>query len=286
MQPFTPFSIEAHCKINLSLRILGKRADGYHELDTVFQELEFGDTLQVEPASSFSFSSIGLPVDVTHDDENIVSRAYHLFAETTGVTPGCKVTLEKRVPAGSGLGGGSADGAAMLKVMNQISGAGLSDRKLIEMAVQLGADVPFFIRGGIQHGSGVGEQLEPIKLEFHHPVLLVIPPVQVSTKQAFEGLKLKLTDQRAPVTFGRLLTKDDVKQLFENHFEPSVFHTYPQIGAIKRDLLAQGAWFASLSGSGSTVYGVFEDRKLAEAAQLYFQRQDKENTVVLTLPVE
>lgn len=282
MTTFQPFSIDAHCKINLSLQILGKRPDGYHELDTVFQELTFGDTLHVAPASSFSFHMTGLAVDAV--GENIVTRAYLLFTKTTGLTPGCKVTLEKRVPAGTGLGGGSADGAAMLKILNRIGGTGLSDDELIDMAVQLGADVPFFIRGGVQRGRGVGERLEPVELDFSHPVLLVIPPIQVSTKQAFEGLKLKLTDQRVPVTFGRLLTKDDLKQLFENHFEPSVFHTYPQIGAIKGDLLKQGAWFASLSGSGSTVYGVFEDRKLAEAAQFYFQRQN--NTAVLTQPAE
>lgn len=286
MTAFQPFSIDAHCKINLSLRVLGRRPDGYHELDTVFQELEFGDRLWVEPAPEFALTTTGLPLSGMGDDENIIVRAYELFAQSTGVAPACGVTLEKRVPVGSGLGGGSADGAAMLKVLNQIGGTGLSDDALIELAVQLGADVPFFIRGGVQRGRGVGEVLEPVKLDFHHPVLLVIPPVQVSTKQAFEGLKIKLTDQRAPVTFGRLLTKADVKQLFENHFEPSVFHTYPQIGAIKSDLLRQGAWFASLSGSGSTVYGVFEDRKLAEAAQFHFQWQDRKNTVVLTLPVK
>ncbi|MCF7797805.1 MAG: 4-(cytidine 5'-diphospho)-2-C-methyl-D-erythritol kinase [Lentisphaeria bacterium] len=284
MPSFQSFSIEAHCKINLALQILGRRPDGYHELDTVFQELAFGDTLHFEPQERFELEMTGVNFDDGGD--NIIQRAHTLFSEKTEKEIGCRVTLEKRVPAGSGLGGGSADGAAMLKALNQISGLALPDEQLIDMAVQLGADVPFFIRGGVQHGRGVGERLEPLKLTFHHPVLLVIPPVQVSTKQAFEGLKLKLTDQQVPVTFGRLLTKDDVKQLFENHFEPSVFHTYPQIGAIKRDLQTQGAWFASLSGSGSTVYGVFEDRKLAEAAQFYFQQQDEANTVVLTLPAK
>lgn len=280
MPSFQPFSTDAHCKINLSLRILSKRPDGYHNLDTIFQELKFGDTLHFEPADAFEFSMTGLTID--DGGENIVTRAYQLFSEKSGKVIGCRVQLEKRVPPGTGLGGGSADGAAMLNALNQISQAGLSDDQLIGLGAMLGADVPFFIRGGTQHGSGIGEVLEPLKLDFSDPVLLVIPPVQVSTKQAFEGLKLKLTDQQVPVTFGRLLTKADVKQLFENHFEPSVFHTYPQISEIKAGLFSRGAWFASLSGSGSTVYGVFEDRKLAEAAQSFFLRQG--NTSVLTEP--
>ena len=282
MLTFQPFSIDAHCKINLSLRILGQRPDGYHNLDTIFQELKFGDTLHFESHDTrFEFSMTGLAID--DGGNNIVIRAYDLFTQTTGRKVKCRVRLEKRVPPGTGLGGGSADGAAMLKALNQISGAGLADEQLIKLAAKLGADVPFFIRGGIQHGSGIGEVLEPVEMDFRDPVLLVIPPVQVSTKQAFEGLRLELTDQWAPVTFRRLLTKADVTQLFENHFEPSVFHTYPQISKIKADLFDRDAWFASLSGSGSTVYGVFEDRKLAEAAQSFFQRQG--NTAVLTEPV-
>ncbi len=282
MLSFEPFSVEAHCKINLALRILSRRPDGYHNLDTVFQELAFGDTLYFEPAGQFQLEITGLMFDDGGD--NIITRAFELFSTTTGKQPVCRIRLKKRVPPGTGLGGGSADGAAVLKALNQISGAGLTNKQLLRLAVRLGSDVPFFIKGRAQRGRGVGEKLESLGFDFNNPVLLVIPPVQVSTKQAFAGLKLKLTDQGAPFTFGRLLTKVDVKQLFENHFEPSVFHTYPQIGQIKQDLLDQGAWFASLSGSGSTVYGVFEDRKLAEAAQSFFQRNG--NLTILTQPVE
>jgi 4-diphosphocytidyl-2-C-methyl-D-erythritol kinase len=254
--------------VNLALRITGKRPDGYHNLDTVFQELDWGDILHFEPSSEFSFTMTGLSFD--DGGNNICRHAEQLFREATGEVLPVKILLEKKVPPGSGIGGGSADGAAVLKGLNRIAHVPLSTQRLLELALELGADVPFFIEGGLQHGQGVGEKLEKLKLGFEGFILLIIPPIHVSTKQAFEALKIPLTPPKAPFTFGRLLEKATLVRFFDNEFESVVFHIHPEIGALKSELLNQGAYFASLSGSGSTVYGIFDNLDQAKAAQLFF----------------
>ena len=277
---FTPFSIEAHTKVNLDLRITGKRPDGYHNLDTVFQELDWGDIIHFEPADKFRFEMTGLSF---HDGgNNICLHAEQLFREATGEALLVKITLEKKVPPGSGIGGGSADGAAVLKGLNRLAQRPLSEDKLQALALELGADVPFFLRGGLQRGLGVGERLESLELGFEGVFLLIIPPIHVSTKQAFEALKIPLTAPRTPFTFGRLLEKATLVRFFENEFESVVFHIHPEIGTLKKELQDTGAFFASLSGSGSTVYGIFNTLEQARIAQeLFINRYHTQ----ITLPV-
>jgi len=265
---FRAFSIPAHTKVNLALRILGKRADGYHNLDTVFQELDWGDVLYFEPADQFSFEMTGLSFD--DGGHNICLHAMELFEAASGQSIPIKITLDKKVPPGSGIGGGSADGAAVLMGLNQIAPAPLDQQALEDLALRLGADVPFFLKGGLQQGQGVGEKLTELELGFKGTFLLVIPPIHVSTKQAFEALKIPLTAHRPPFTFGRLLDKASLVRFFENEFESVIFHMHPEIGTLKNDLLNQGAFYASLSGSGSTVYGIFDSPEKAQAAQSFF----------------
>jgi len=265
---FAPFKIEAHTKVNLGLRILRKRQDGFHELDTIFQELGWGDILYFEAADVFSFSTTGLPFD--DGGNNICLRAAELFRKASGNRIQVQILLEKHVPPGSGLGGGSADAAAVLKGLNQIYEQALSNGKLMDLALSLGADVPFFLKGGLQRGLGVGEKLQKMELDFDPVFLLVIPAIHVSTKQAFEALRIPLTAHRSPFTFGRLLNKATLVRFFENEFESVVFHMHPEIGALKNELLQRGAFYASLSGSGSTVYGIFDNPAQARTAQSFF----------------
>jgi 4-diphosphocytidyl-2-C-methyl-D-erythritol kinase len=265
---FTSFSIAAHTKVNLALKILGRRNDGYHELDTIFQELEWGDHLHFEPAEEFGFRTTGLEFD--HGDENICLSAYRLYSKAIGKQLAVEITLEKHVPPGTGLGGGSADAAAVLKGLNRIAPIPLADLALHELATRLGADVPFFLRGGLQRGRGIGEELEPLEEHLGGVYLLVLPPLHVATKQAFSALKYRLTAPGSPITFRRPLQWADMVRFFENDFESVVFHMHPEIGSIKEVLLEEGAHFASLSGSGSTVYGIFETREAAQAAQTVF----------------
>ena len=268
MKTFEAFTIQAHTKVNLGLRILGRRSDGYHELDTVFQELDWGDILHFEPADEFVFQVKGLSFD--DGGNNICTHAHAIFTEKCGVESPVKITLEKRVPPGSGIGGGSADGAAVLKGLNQIAGFPLTKEQIEQLALTLGADVPFFVRGGLQHGRGVGEQLIQLESGFEGVILLVIPPIHVSTKQAFEALKIPLTPPKQPFTFGRLLDKATLVRFFENEFESVVFHIHPEIGKLKSEILKRGAYYASLSGSGSTVYGIFDSIAQARAAEKFF----------------
>ena len=268
MKTFQPFSISAHTKVNLALRVLGKRENGYHDLDTVFQELDWGDSLHFEPAAAFSFHKTGMPFEDAGN--NICTRAVDLFRKISAEEIRLKLTLEKRVPPGSGIGGGSADAAAVLKGLNQIASKPVSKTELKDMALQLGADVPFFLEGGLQHGQGVGEQLEVLENGLKGVFLLVIPPIHISTKLAFEALRNPLTAPKVPFTFGRLLEKASLVRFFENEFESVVFHMHPEIGTLKNELLDRGAFFASLSGSGSTVYGIFDSLEQAKAAQLFF----------------
>ena len=268
MQSFESFTIPAHTKVNLCLRVLGRRENGYHDLDTVFQEMDWGDIVHFEPADKFSFSMTGLRFD--DGGNNICLHAEKLFRDATGIALPVKITLEKKVPPGSGIGGGSADGAAILKGLNKIAGYPLSNERLLVLALELGADVPFFIEGGLQRGLGVGEKLESLESGFKGFILLIIPPIHVSTKQAFEALKIPLTPPKAPFTFGRLLEKATLVRFFDNEFESVVFHIHPEIGALKSELLNQGAYFASLSGSGSTVYGIFDSLDQVKAAQSFF----------------
>jgi len=271
MQSFNPFSLSAHTKLNLGLRILGKRPDGYHDLDTVFLELDWGDTLHFAPSDALQFTTTGLSIDA--DGQNICVSAYQHFSEVAGLELPVSIALEKIVPPGSGLGGGSADAAAVLKGLNRIVEKPLDQTQLEAIALELGADVPFFLKGGLQHGTGVGEKLQPVEVGFEGVFLLVIPPIHISTKQAFEALKIPLTAHRPPITFGRLLDRATLVRFFENEFESVVFHRHPEIGTIKQELLKQGAFFASLSGSGSTVYGIFDNQADATSACAFFENR-------------
>ena len=279
-QAFKSFTIPAHTKVNLGLRVLGKRGNGYHDLDTVFLEMDWGDELHFAPAEQFSFKTTGLSFD--DGGHNICTRAYKLFTNASGEPVDVEITLEKKVPPGSGIGGGSADGAAVLKGLNRLAKHPLSKDKLGELALELGADVPFFLHGGLQRGLGVGEKLEALELGFAGVFLLIIPPIHVSTKQAFKALRIPLTAPKTPITFGRLLEKATLVRFFENEFESVVFHIHPEIGTLKKELQDTGAFFASLSGSGSTVYGIFDTPEQASAAQeLFINRYHTQ----ITLPV-
>jgi len=262
-----PFCIDAHTKVNLALRVLRRQENGYHDLDTVFQELQWGDQLSFNPAVQFGFRMRGLVID---GGENICLRAYREFRAAYKAELPVEVILEKVVPPGSGLGGGSADAAAILKGLNRIADQPLAAETLHEIATRLGADVPFFLHGGLQRGQGIGERLAPLEGRIEGHFLLVIPPIQVSTKQAFAALRIPLTAHKEPFTFGRSLTRADMVRFFDNDFESVIFHMHPEIGEIKSTLLHEGATFASLSGSGSTVYGIFETRSDAQRVRSRF----------------
>jgi 4-diphosphocytidyl-2-C-methyl-D-erythritol kinase len=247
-------SLPSNAKINIGLRIVGQREDGYHLLHTLFQEIDFSDHLTIRglPTTDITLTITGSAgMTLLPDASNLCYQAARLLQLKTGSRKGAHIHLEKHVPVGAGLGGGSSNAAAVLRALNQLWGIHLTDRELEEMAVELGADVPFFIRGGLQLGEGIGEILTPIKVGLPYSVLLVLPPTQISTAWAYDQWTGR-QEQPAASTLDQLIREQSI----------------PQLKAIKEELLKAGAEYVSLSGSGSAIYGLFADPQLAERTAL------------------
>ena len=257
-------------KVNIGLKVLNQRDDGYHNIYTIFQELNFGDSIYIEKRDQGC--KIISNVDwIPTDKSNICFKAYNEVKKEFSGVKGLHLKIEKKIPTGSGLGGGSANAAAVLKGINKIYKLKLTARELEQIARKIGADVPFFIKGKTQLGEGVGEKLTQLHNTIIGTYLLVIPKFSISTEWAYSIIKNKLNDQDKKVNFSSFFNGDySSLQIFENDFERIVIPAYPEIGAIKIKLLKLGARFVSLSGSGSTVYGIFDDEASAKEAELLF----------------
>ena len=238
-----------NCKINLGLRVLRKREDGYHDLETIFVPIyALHDELEVLQADTFSFVQEGLAVDCPAED-NLIIRCYRQMAAKYPQIGPVSIRFRKNIPFGAGLGGGSSDAAHIAIALNEIFSLGLTQEQLAQEVRPLGADCPFFIYNVPCFATGIGEQLRPISLDLSGQRILLIKPNEgVSTKEAYAGIHLH------PEAEGRVLQGD-----YTNDFEESVFPHHPAIAHIKKRLLEAGAVLASMSGSGSTVYGLFQD---------------------------
>lgn len=274
--------LRSKSKINLGLKVLNKRSDGLHNIVTIFQEVDFGDKIQL--VKHKTGCQIKSDVDwIPVDNSNICHKAYSALCHELNQDFGVKISLEKRIPVGSGIGGGSANAATTLIGLNSLYNLGLNDKKLESIAVNIGADVPFFIRGGTQIGQETGGKLSPITKKLEAAILLVIPRVSISTEWAYSQLKNKLKSDNSILRFVDLMRKDFLSfKFFENDFEKIVIPAYPEIGSIKNKLLDSGAKFASLSGSGSTVFGIFDDNVFAKKAESYFRNS---HLTILTRPI-
>ena len=254
--------MRSFAKINWSLRITGKRADGFHDLETVFQTISLHDELTFRPAERLSLTCDDPAIPT--DDTNLVVRA----ARAVNAAP-ATIELRKRIPAGGGLGGGSSNAAATLLAL----GGGRDD--LPEIALSLGSDVPFFLLGGTAYATGRGERLTPLPSMDGIPLLLVFPEERVLTKEAF-----------ARVTrYSPALGIDAYTNGFEaftNDFEEPVFALLPQLRALKQRLYESGATFAAMSGSGSTLFGAFASERERDSAAAHFPDLRIERAVTLT----
>ena len=254
-------TLQANAKINLGLRIVGRRKDGYHRLHTLFQEIDFADEVTLEEAP---FGGVTLEVtgpyakDIPADETNLCLQAAGLLEEQAGIHDGVQIHLKKHIPPGAGLGGGSSDAATVLRGLNLLWKRGRRWDQLEQLAGQLGADVPFFVRGGLQLGEGIGELLTPLAARLPHHVVLVMPPFGVNTAWAYGQFAARKIFPEPPA-FDQLIMQDPIPwEAFTNDFEAVVFPRHPELGAIKAALLAAGAVWAGLSGSGSTVAGLFD----------------------------
>lgn len=254
--------IKANCKINIGLDVLRRRADGYHDLSTVMVPVKgLYDVLIVEPAEKSSLSIVGIEVDCD-PEQNICMKALRLMQQRYGIGE-VSITLDKRIPFGAGLGGGSADGTAVILVLNDIFSLGLDEATLISLAAELGSDTAFFVRNTPQLCEGRGEIMTPIELDLAgYWLVLIKPDANVSTREAYAGVvpaipELSLTERlRKPIAEWQGCVKND--------FEKSVFAAHPIIADFKQKVIDAGATYASMSGSGSTVFGLFASKEAAE----------------------
>lgn len=250
-----------NCKINLGLHILQKRTDGFHDLQTVFYPFPLTDALEMvqHNGPDTVLNVTGILLDTT-PQENICYRAWLLLKKDFPGLPVVRMHLHKVIPSGAGLGGGSADGAFALVLLNKKFRLGLSEEQLSAYALQLGSDCPFFILNRPCLAEGRGEILTRIDIDLEsYTIVLVYPQVHITTSVAFA----KIIPSKNRMQVNEIITKPvpEWKKLLVNDFEKSIFETYPEIAAIKKTLYDNGAVYASMSGTGSTVYGLFEKGK-------------------------
>ncbi len=247
-----------NAKINIGLNIIEKRPDGYHNIETVFYPIGLSDILQVEVSETctdYSFSSSGLIIE-GDPENNLIIKAFRLIQSEFEIPP-VDITLIKQIPFGAGLGGGSSDAAFMMKMLNEMFGLKITNRKLEKMVSELGADCAVFIRNRAVFATGTGNIFSPVKLKLKGYFLILIKPeIHVSTIEAYS----LVTPEKPAISIRESINRpiSEWKNLIHNDFEKSVFAKYPEIETIKNKLYNSGAVYASMSGSGSSVYGIFE----------------------------
>lgn len=276
-------------KINLDLRVLNRRPDGYHELRTIFQTISLADRLDIEYQPGPTRIAINSNVDIP---DNLVVRAADSVLQATGRCGRVGFVLRKRIPLGGGLGGGSGNAAAVLLALPILLGRPLPMPKLMELAGQLGSDVPFFLLGGTAAGLGRGAELYPLPDLPSKPALLVAPGLHVSTPDAYAQLRRSSAPvQPQPIIHQfqsiawRISSGSAIQDLaLVNDFENVVFHLHPQLKSIKGKLLKLGARPALMSGSGSSIFGIFPSRQLRDRAVESFRKKfDKEKIHPVTI---
>lgn len=264
----------AYAKINLGLRILEKRPDGYHNIETVFQRIDLFD--EIELSSSSTIKVVSTSDEVPGDESNICHKAARLLRNHLGISGGVCISINKKIPVGAGLGGGSSDAATVLRVLPAFWNRSIDEASLRTFALQLGSDVPYFLGNGSALGRGRGEILEYFPLDLPYFILLCNPNIHVSTSWAYSMAKPGNPAQEISLKDILLKHKADpsrLEEMLRNDFEPAVFREYPAIEEVKNEMLKHGACFASMSGSGSSVFGFFESEANAGEAAGRFRSQ-------------
>ncbi len=268
---------KAYAKINLGIKIVGRRPDGYHEILSVAQCVDLADVLYFEAASS---DQLTCSLDsLSTGPDNLVCRAADAFHAQLGrPAQSFRIHLKKNIPIGAGLGGGSADAAAVLRALNRFYDQPFSNADLRQIAATLGSDIPFIVEGGTALMRGRGEILNKLSWEGAVFYVLAYPDVEISTAWAYGQLGSILTENSPYFNFvvslsGGCVDHDRLFEVLENDFTPAVERTYPIVAELRSQLDRVGARATLMSGSGSTVYGVFDDRKTASQAQSALQRQ-------------
>jgi 4-diphosphocytidyl-2-C-methyl-D-erythritol kinase len=269
--------LPSYAKINLALFIKGKRGDGYHEIATLLQQIDLKDEIEFCATDNPEIAFFCDHPDLSSGSSNLCVRAAYLLKEVTGFREGVEIKLTKVIPMGAGLGGGSSNAAVVLLGLNKLWKLNLLPRKLMELASRLGSDVPFFIHGGMAWAEGRGDILTWIDLGLDLPMLVVSPEVRVSTAWAYQHLNLDLTMKKKNIKLARFKNRNfnnvEFYKNFRNDFEAVIFKVHPILAEIKQRLLQQNTLFASMSGSGSSLFAVFRTVSEAIAAKALFENQ-------------
>ena len=260
------YKIKSYAKLNLGLKILNQRADNFHNINSIFLTINLYDIIEFVPSKIFKIECSNK--DIPIGTENTIYKAYQALNKEYLFKQHYKIILHKSIPVQSGLGGGSSNAAFTLIALNNLFYLGLKCKELTDIALKIGSDVPFFIEGGIKIIRGRGEIIEKYYAPIAHSLifLLVFPDFNISTKWAYDKIKNTLDYNSDSIKFPPLVTNVDW-ELFENDFEKIVGSAYPEMYEIKECLKNNGALYSSLSGSGSTVFGVYNDGKFIKKAQ-------------------
>ena len=266
------FQAKSFAKVNIGLKIINQRKDGLHNIETVFQEIDLHDIITLRKTSEKGCTFNSNVSWLRNDSNNLCVKAYNQLSNKIQ-KGGVSINLHKKIPPGSGLGGGSSNAASVLKGLCKLYDISLSDCELAKIALRIGSDVPFFIKGGMQSLKGAGSELLPHSGCITGFYLLAIPNIHIDTKWAYNSYdKSFFLDCRTDeVNFASCLSKRAIPfELFENDFEKIVVPSYPEIGQIKEKLQSYGSKFTSLSGTGSTVFGIFDNLDIAKSAKSLF----------------
>jgi 4-diphosphocytidyl-2-C-methyl-D-erythritol kinase len=261
--------IKTPAKINIGLNITGKRADGYHNIETIFYPVSLFDIITIEKSETTSIQSNN--TQLAAEENNSIKKALSLIEIETGKKLNVKIYLEKNIPIGAGMGGGSSDGAAALTALNNLFNLNLDEKRLRELALQIGSDAPYFINPVPSIAKSRGEELREINFNIPYPVLIINPGIHISTKWAYDNLCAGMNKKSInEIKDWENVDWGNLKSILTNDFERVVFPKFPEIESIKNQLYNLGAIFALMTGSGSTVYGIFKDIEAAEKAKEKF----------------
>lgn len=258
--------IKSFAKINLGLEIVGKRKDGYHDIRTIFQAIDFYDVLELRTIGSGKVLLDGNDASIPWDKNNLIFRAAAIIQEKFHIQYGINIWVNKKIPAGKGLGGGSSNAAMMLYALNEIWELHLDKKDLVDLGRELGADVPFFLEGGLCLGLGRGDEIVPLADLSQLSCVLVLPSFSISTASVYERLPLSLTSADKESKIIKFL-EHRTFDLLENNLEEIIFGLYPQLRVIKRIFQSHGSELSLVSGSGSAVFGIFFDKENARRAK-------------------
>ncbi|RCK76559.1 MAG: 4-diphosphocytidyl-2-C-methyl-D-erythritol kinase [Ignavibacteriae bacterium] len=267
-------TLKAYAKINIGLRILNKRPDGYHNIETIFHRINLYDILEISENDEISLNIQG--INLPTNEDNICIKTVKLFQNNFGIRSGIRLKLIKNIPIGAGLGGGSSDAGILLKALPKFFNIQISNHSLNKLAQQLGADVPYFLNDGSAYATEKGDKLEYFKLSLPYWIITITPPIQISSKWAYENFtidnSIKIQDNLKNLLLNNINNKENLKEFVKNDFEKLVFDKYPEIKVIKEKLYSYGVDYASLSGSGSTVFAFCKEEELFRKIYEYFKK--------------